>query len=647
MRRFLIPLSLFVFIILSGCSFSLAEDIKPPPGSEMQMPVDQTQPEVTSGPMYPMVPPRPANGSSLYTEKCSPCHGVNGQGDGPRAAELPNPVAALGNPNYARQAAPADWYDMVSRGNLERFMPPFTSLSDRQRWDVVAYSFMLGIPTDEIAAGQALYEDNCASCHGENGDGKGADIPSPSAAPADFTDQAIMARRSAHDLFISTSEGVSPAMPAFGDQLTENERWAIASYLRSLTFSLPAETQTEKLTTPVLTAESEIDDDEPASTAAKTDQVVEPTEVNGTIAGTVTNASGGEVLSGLQVTLRGFDDMQEVITQTTMLATDGSFLFEEVEMPAGRVFMALVEYNDASYGSDIGVVQPDVLNLDLPIEVYETTSDDSVISVDRLHLFFEFIDENTLRVIQLYIMSNMSNKTLVASADDQPTVKFRVPDGAQNLEFQDGILGDRYIFTEDGFGDSVAVRPGAGTYEVLYAFDLPYNGKLDLSQELDYPVNAVVILMPEGDVKIKSDNLQDEGLRDVQGSQYRVYNGSMLPAGENLELAISGKPGGGSFSLSSGSATSAIIGLAAFGFALIVAGVWLYQRSRTVNGELAADDDPRTTVVEDPIETESAETLMDAIIALDDLFKEGELPEDAYLKRRADLKDRLRKVMEV
>ncbi|MCK4726946.1 MAG: hypothetical protein KAT29_14140, partial [Anaerolineales bacterium] len=259
---------------------------------------------------------------------------------------------------------------------------------------------------------------------------------------------------------------------------------------------------------------------------------------------------------------------------------------------------------------------------------------------------FEFIDENTLQVIQLYIMSNMSDKTLVASADGQPTVRFQLPDGAQNLEFQDGILGDRYLVTEDGFGDTVAIRPGAGTYEVLYAFDLPYDGKYDLSQQLDYPVNAVVIMMPEGDVKIKSDSLQDEGLRDVQGSQYRVYNGSMLPAGENLELAISGKLSGGGVSLSSGSTTSVIIGLAAFGFALIVAGVWLYQRSRTSNGERAEDIEPPTAIAGDTPETESAETLMDAIIALDDLHKEGELPEDAYLKRRAELKARLRKVME-
>ncbi len=36
---------------------------------------------------------------------------------------------------------------------------------------------------------------------------------------------------------------------------------------------------------------------------------------------------------------------------------------------------------------------------------------------------------------------------------------------------------------------------------------------------------------------------------------------------------------------------------------------------------------------------------MDAIIALDDLYQAGQLPEDAYLKRRAELKARLQERM--
>jgi hypothetical protein len=36
---------------------------------------------------------------------------------------------------------------------------------------------------------------------------------------------------------------------------------------------------------------------------------------------------------------------------------------------------------------------------------------------------------------------------------------------------------------------------------------------------------------------------------------------------------------------------------------------------------------------------------MDAIIALDDLYRAGQLPEDAYLTRRGELKARLKELM--
>ena len=120
-------------------------------------------------------------------------------------------------------------------------------------------------------------------------------------------------------------------------------------------------------------------------------------------------------------------------------------------------------------------------------------------------------------MIELYIISNPGDKTVVPAADGQPAVTFKLPAGATNLEFQDGALGGRYIQTADGFGDTAPVRPGAGAYQVLFAYEMPYDRKLDLAQPISMPVGAVVILVPEGSIKIKSDLVQDEGVRDVQG----------------------------------------------------------------------------------------------------------------------------------
>ena len=239
------------------------------------------------------------------------------------------------------------------------------------------------------------------------------------------------------------------------------------------------------------------------------------------VSGLVANAAVVAVPSELEVTLHGFDNMTAVYTQTTTLADDGTYQFNDVEMPEGRVFMTTIEYDGTTYGSDIGIAENGQQNLDLPITLYETTSDASILVADRVHLFFEFADASTMRVIELWIMSNPTQQTLVANPDTGETIRFSLPDGATNLEFQDGVLGGRYQETADGFADTIAVRPGSGSYQVLYAFEMPYDRKLDLSQQITIPTNALVILVPQGSINVKADGLTDAGTEMYRGPSTR------------------------------------------------------------------------------------------------------------------------------
>jgi hypothetical protein len=306
--------------------------------------------------------------------------------------------------------------------------------------------------------------------------------------------------------------------------------------------------------------------------------------------------------------------------------------------------MTTLEYQHTSYGSDIGMVQEGVDTIDLPITVYETTTDASILKADRLHLFFEFVDATTMRVIELYIINNPTDKTVVPAEPGGPTVKFSLPQGATNLEFQDGALGGRYVQTADGFGDTVSVRPGSGAYEVLFSYQMPYERKLDLERLISIPVDAVVILVPEGEIKIKSDQLEDGGTRDVQGTQYHTYSGGGLAAGDKLQLSLTGRPTSSAPGLAAGSSTSLLVGLSVFGVALVVAGVWIYRRTRSGEAVLEVKHASISTTAGD-VSGDSAESLMDAIIALDDLYQAGRLPEEAYQQRRNELKERLKEVL--
>lgn len=637
--RSLIPL--IVLIFLSACSFSLAEDITPPPGSDISAEMPTQGPP--SGSLYPQVPPSPANGAPIYTEKCAPCHGETGLGDGPQANQLPNPPSALGDAAIARQAKPADWYTAVTQGNLERFMPPFNSLSDSQRWDVVAYALTLSTSPQTLTEGETLYQSNCVSCHGETGQGDGVEAASLEVKLPNLSDQEQMATRSDADLFQAISAGVAPAMPAYAGQLTEEERWALAAYLRSLTFAASAETASSAQATPAqgtpVVQATVVPGETQTVELAGTPQTTPESVGVGTISGQVTNASGGAIPATLEVTLHGFDEMQQTISASTTVNSDGSYIFENVEMPTGRAFITSLEQDGVAYSSDVGMVEAGSTALDLPITFFETSTDASVIAVDRLHLLLEYIEPDILRVVELYIISNSSDKSIIAAEEGSPVLTFALPEGASNLQFEDGQLGERYIETSDGFGDTAVIRPGMGQHQVVFSYDLPYKRKLQYTQTMPLPVSAAVMLIPEDGLKVKSEQLVDMGVRDVQGVPYRMYSSDQIEAGSDLKMTISGRPGGGSLIPTAGSSTSLVIGLLAFGVALAGVGIWLLRRRSGEAAQVEVDAD--VDIAEETLPSDTEE-LLDAILALDDQYQAGELPEGAYRQRRAELKARLK-----
>jgi hypothetical protein len=157
---------------------------------------------------------------------------------------------------------------------------------------------------------------------------------------------------------------------------------------------------------------------------------------------------------------------------------------------------------------------------------------------------------------------------------------------------------------------------------------------------MDMPVNAVIILIPEDGIKIRSEQLADMGTRDVQGVVYHMYSSELMEAGSNLEMTISGKPGGGRLIPVVGSNSSLLIGLAAVGLVLVLLGVWLFRRNRA--SAVAAPYGAAQAGAEGESPVEDTEELLDALLALDDRYQAGELPEQAYRQRRAELKARLK-----
>ena len=147
--------------------------------------------------------------------------------------------------DYYRAKSPYQVFDDLSS----------TSLTESQRWDVVASLWKSNTTDDSLVNGQRLYTQNCAACHGENGAGNGVFADDLKAAgessmqtmtgaddmmmqtPVDFTNPVRMLGASPALLQGKILRGgMGTGMPMWGSVFTEEQIWDLIAYIYSFQF---------------------------------------------------------------------------------------------------------------------------------------------------------------------------------------------------------------------------------------------------------------------------------------------------------------------------------------------------------------------------------------------------------------------------
>jgi mono/diheme cytochrome c family protein len=565
--RWLLPL---LAVFLAGCEFSLAGDITPPTDAII------SDAASTPAPLeYPPTAPDAAAGAAIYAQSCAPCHGATGLGDGPQAGALPVSPAPIGSNQLADAKSPAAWYEMVTQGNLDRFMPPFANqLSVQQRWDVLAYVYSLSADQLNLQVGEGVFNEHQAEIESV--------LPALDdlEAMAAFSRQAIVAE-------------VEPALVS----LSSAELIALGEYLQARSLGLAS-----------------------AAAAPQTGAEPAPGEL-GSLAGRVL-AGSGQLPGGLQAILFGYEGDVQVYTAAAAVAADGSFDFGEVPLVEGRTYFASVDYLGLSYFSEFVPVGSDPFAFQQPITIYGTTNDTGQLAIERLTLIFEFERPGFVRVVQQYLVSNIGDRAVTPTAEGVPVLRYQLPPQASDLVFEQGSLGERYLALEDGFGDLRAVLPGIQSYQLLFAYELPYGSSLDFPLALELPARSVVALVSESDVSIESVDFLPVGQQDIQGLTYQAYssNGAFL-AGENTQLRLRGRNPLGGGGLQSLASDNLIAGLAVLTVAVGAAWFWLHRVQA------------------------GPETVLDHIVRLDARYESGKLDKETYVRQRGALKAQLRRIL--
>lgn len=91
---------------------------------------------------------------------------------------------------------------------------------------------------ESVAAGKQLYMErtkgNCVFCHGDTGAGNEANLGKLRRKPADLSNKERMSTRTDGELFWKISKGITGIMPAGEKRMTEEERWNVVNYVRTL-----------------------------------------------------------------------------------------------------------------------------------------------------------------------------------------------------------------------------------------------------------------------------------------------------------------------------------------------------------------------------------------------------------------------------
>jgi len=91
---------------------------------------------------------------------------------------------------------------------------------------------------ESIEKGKALYlakdKGNCIFCHGETGAGNEANLARLRRKPADLSNKERMSTRTDGELFWKISKGITGIMPAGEKRMSEEERWHVVNYVRTL-----------------------------------------------------------------------------------------------------------------------------------------------------------------------------------------------------------------------------------------------------------------------------------------------------------------------------------------------------------------------------------------------------------------------------
>src|SRR5579859_991529 len=609
------------------------------------------EPRIVSTSAVPTVTPAPPpdlghpparvnieRGAEIFgtSNSCATCHGIGGKGDGPVASSFACTLPDFTAVDSSRSKTIGAWFAIVSGGNGDTtascLMPPWNGrLDEQQRWDVTSYIYSIHYTAQQITQGGTIWQDKCAACHGVTGKGDGPQAKTLARPLPNFSYPSTMLTYSDTYLFKTISNGLGSAMLAFQNSLTDDQRWAVAAYARSLSWdgvqaalgAAPGATQGATAATPEGTS---------GATPAVTPAAPESPTI--AVSGKISNGTPGAAAfpAGQTVTLHLIDlssgspkDVQTLDAKTTQ---GGTFSFGEVKRELDLIYVATTAYAGLLQTSTpIRLAAGAGPTIDLSFDVYEATADPSVLQVELQTVFLSPFSPDTLLVREGLSFSNTSNSLFL---NGPHSAGIALPAGATQIKLDPTI--ESQFDVQDGPNPVIVgknpIYPGVqNALVVQFSYLLPFQSGQEIDLPTAYRIQSLSVHVPQSSgYAINDPGFAPGSAVTLQDGVYDTYD---LQGGAQAGSVVRFSVKGADVQNSDRRNVLALV-LAAAGLVLLVVGLAVWRLNRS----------------EAPTTGSPVDSLIQAVANLDLRHEQGQIAQYDYETERERLKAEIKKSLE-
>ncbi len=150
-------------------------------------------------------------------------------------------LPSVGQPEQGQQNSSTN-RSLIEAAPKQQPAPEATPDFSKSTWDLPADADKTKNPVEataeSVARGKELFltkKGNCVFCHGETGAGNEENLSKLRRKPADLSDKKRMKTMTDGEIFWKITRGIPGIMPGREKQLTEEERWNVVNFVRTLT----------------------------------------------------------------------------------------------------------------------------------------------------------------------------------------------------------------------------------------------------------------------------------------------------------------------------------------------------------------------------------------------------------------------------